>query len=104
MTLRDFMGSKSAVPKYKIGCEYLEAAIQYKIDNPRKSMEAIYIDIAKKYGVTHFAVNASIKRIIKMSFENMDADVKAKVFQDVKVPTNLIYVESVAYALRKGII
>ena len=103
MTLQEFM-TKAAIPKYRIGCEYLEAAIQHKIDNPRKSMEQIYADVGEKFGVTPYAVSTSIKRTIRMSFGKMDADVKAKVFRDVKVPTNMIYVESVAYSLRKGII
>lgn len=103
MTLQEFM-VKAAVPKYRIGCEYLESAIQQKIDNPRKSMEQIYADVGEKYGVTPYAVNASIKRTIRMSFGKMDDDVKAAVFRDVKVPTNNIYIESVAYSLRKGII
>lgn len=104
MTLQEYM-LKAAVPKYMDGCEYLELAIQYKIDEPRKTMGSIYMDIGKKYGLSWYAIEASIRRAILKSYDGMDDSIKS-VFgcDDNKIPSNAVYIESVAYSLRKGII
>lgn len=104
MTVQEFI-TAAKIPKHLKGCEHLENAIILKMDNPKIITEDIYIELAKKAGVSIYAISANIRRAIYESYEFMDESMKQTLFPDrKKIPANGMYITNVAYSLRKGIL
>ena len=103
MTVKEFM-AKSGCNITSRCYEYLPMALEIASEAPDMSLSVICEKVANEREVTHKAVSKALDRLVKGSYQNMDADIKKAVFNNREKVTTAKYIRGVSNAIRNGII
>lgn len=99
VTVNEFM-LKSGVPAALKGFELVKRAIEICMENPEISCMELYEVLGNEKGISKGAVEHRIRTAIKRGFNDMDKNLKQRLFGDKVHIRNNDYIKNVAYAIK----
>lgn len=99
MTVNEFM-LKSGVPACLKGFELLQRAIEICMEDPEISCMELYEVLGNEKGISKIAAERRIRTAVKRGFNDMDKNLKQRLFGDKVYIRNNDYIKNVAYAIK----
>lgn len=103
MTVGQYM-IKSCIPASFKGFPMVHRAIELCVEIPEIEMEEVYKVISNEFDASRNNTERRMRWAVDHGFDEMDEELRQSIFGNRKRMTTTIYVKSVAFAIKSGII